>query len=275
MNPDAGSGNHDRDEMVARVERYAERVRVVDPKSWRVHRALKDGTEMIVAGGDGSVGMVARAVTGSSIPVHIIPTGTANNIAQSLGIVRRETNLDNVLSDWTLTGVNAIECGREIAIESVGCGAIAQLIRDEPDVDRSTLPAERKKLRQLIEEVPAFEYELTLDQATRRTGKAVLIEVLVMPQIGPRVVLARKATYAGATLAIVVVHANERERLTRFLGTQTGSRAMLRTIRATNVTITCDAPWHIDDDPRRARKRTLRLIPAGWRVFVPKKNAGA
>src|SRR5688572_33369957 len=49
--------------------------------------ALKKETDLIaVAGGDGTVARVARRVAGRGVPMAILPLGTANNIANSLGI---------------------------------------------------------------------------------------------------------------------------------------------------------------------------------------------
>src|SRR5687768_7439178 len=41
---------------------------------------------LVAAGGDGTVARAARALAGSAMPLAILPLGTANNIATSLGI---------------------------------------------------------------------------------------------------------------------------------------------------------------------------------------------
>ena len=52
-----------------------------------VRDALADGIQMmVVCGGDGTVSSVARAVIGTKATLGIIPTGTQNNVAFSLGI---------------------------------------------------------------------------------------------------------------------------------------------------------------------------------------------
>jgi len=40
---------------------------------------------VVVAGGDGTVGRVARRLAGRCIPMALLPCGTANNIARTLG----------------------------------------------------------------------------------------------------------------------------------------------------------------------------------------------
>jgi diacylglycerol kinase family enzyme len=50
-------------------------------------RALEAGAELIIcAGGDGTVAACARALAGTSVPLAIVPTGSANLTARALGI---------------------------------------------------------------------------------------------------------------------------------------------------------------------------------------------
>ena len=58
-----------------------------DPGYAQASRALEDGADLIVAaGGDGTVRMVALAVSGSHVPMAIVPAGTGNMLARNLGI---------------------------------------------------------------------------------------------------------------------------------------------------------------------------------------------
>src|SRR6185436_20576700 len=41
---------------------------------------------VVVAGGDGTVGEVARQLVGKGVPLAVLPLGTANNISRTLGI---------------------------------------------------------------------------------------------------------------------------------------------------------------------------------------------
>jgi diacylglycerol kinase (ATP) len=50
-------------------------------------QAVKDGYDIVIAmGGDGTLEAVMRGMVGRKTPMGIIPTGTQNNIAKSLGI---------------------------------------------------------------------------------------------------------------------------------------------------------------------------------------------
>ena len=52
-----------------------------------VQNALDDGIRMfVVCGGDGTIDAIAGALAGTKATLGIIPTGTQNNVALSLGI---------------------------------------------------------------------------------------------------------------------------------------------------------------------------------------------
>jgi diacylglycerol kinase family enzyme len=50
---------------------------------------LPDGlARLVVAGGDGSIGVVARTARNAGLPLAVLPTGTANDFATALGLPR-------------------------------------------------------------------------------------------------------------------------------------------------------------------------------------------
>src|SRR3954447_21201006 len=44
---------------------------------------------IVVAGGDGTVGKVARRMVGRGVPLGLLASGTANNVARTLGLLDR------------------------------------------------------------------------------------------------------------------------------------------------------------------------------------------
>src|SRR5687768_8947356 len=55
-------------------------------KGWK--KALAREADLVVAaGGDGTVAEVGRELSGTGVPLALLPGGTANNIARTLGIV--------------------------------------------------------------------------------------------------------------------------------------------------------------------------------------------
>ena len=96
--------------------------------------ALKKAADLIViAGGDGTVGRVIRRVADRGIPIALLPSGTANNIARSLEQVERP--FEELVRGWEKArrvkldvGVAKGPWGERNFIEGVGFGLFAGLL---------------------------------------------------------------------------------------------------------------------------------------------------
>src|SRR5262245_10848483 len=87
---------------------YDVRVQATNRKGWS--KALKKKAGLVaVAGGDGTVGKVARRLVGSGCPIAVLPLGTANNIAKSLGIHGQP--LWQLIREWKHAKEAALDAG--------------------------------------------------------------------------------------------------------------------------------------------------------------------
>ena len=105
-----------------------------------IERAVANpGDVVVVAGGDGTVGRVAKRFAGTDVPIAVIPTGTANNVARTLGLgveprraiaslasaVVRDVDL-GVVSETRALGAKVEEC----FLEGFGVGVFAYVIAE-------------------------------------------------------------------------------------------------------------------------------------------------
>lgn len=90
--------------------------------------ALQAGySYLVVAGGDGTVEGVAVGLLGTRVPLGIIPVGTYNNFARSLGVPEDwETACQGICKGVTRS-VAVAYCNGEPFFECVGCGLDAAL----------------------------------------------------------------------------------------------------------------------------------------------------
>src|SRR5688572_17124359 len=99
-NPDAGTSGHVTAAELRRIignAGYTTRYQSAKELDWP--RVLDAPTDIIaVAGGDGIVGRVAKRCVGRGTPIAVLPLGTANNIARSLGLT--DIPLDRLVDDW-------------------------------------------------------------------------------------------------------------------------------------------------------------------------------
>jgi diacylglycerol kinase (ATP) len=97
-------------------------------------QAVAAGTQLVVAvGGDGTVRACAEVLAGSAVPLAIVPAGTANLAARSLGLPRR---LDAALTA-ALTGrdrrIDLAVADNAISLSMAGIGVDASVVGGTPD----------------------------------------------------------------------------------------------------------------------------------------------
>ena len=86
-NVTAGDREHETEDLVSLLRRAGHEVSEFGKTKRDVARAIALYPDALaVAGGDGTVSKAAVALRGSTVPLVILPIGTANNIAQSVGV---------------------------------------------------------------------------------------------------------------------------------------------------------------------------------------------
>ena len=85
-NPKAGDRKHGKKQLMASLIRSGHQAfyHSIKERGWK--RAFKKPVDLIIAaGGDGTVHKTAWQIVDSGIPLAILPLGTANNLACTLG----------------------------------------------------------------------------------------------------------------------------------------------------------------------------------------------
>jgi diacylglycerol kinase (ATP) len=253
----------------------------------KVAPALRAGPELVaVAGGDGSVGKVAKEAARAGVPLAILPVGTANNIARTFGLHREPAELvagwhRGRLRDADLARVHAF--GEEHRfVEAFGLGAFARAMHAASgahgladDVD-DVLDRDRKLLRRVLNHAPADAYDISLD-GEELSGRYLMVAVMNIPFLGPRVQLAPDADPGDGLLDVVLVAEEHREALREHLAAlreDAAARAPALSVRrARRVTIGArDVPAHRDGkrEPDGGEVRVaIAVEPGALRLLVP------
>ncbi len=94
VNPQSGDGTAERTGLVGRAEAAGVRVVLLDGDRELVdlaREALDDGADALgVAGGDGTMAVVAAAAAEAGVPFVCVPAGTRNHFAMDLGLDRED-----------------------------------------------------------------------------------------------------------------------------------------------------------------------------------------
>jgi diacylglycerol kinase family enzyme len=260
-NKNAGDGVS-LDHIRASVEQHGHQlIRVVEGQS-HVRRLL-DGLPdvVVVAGGDGTVALAARLLAHRGIPLAILPLGTANNIAKSLGMT---PSIDDAIAGWETArpvgvdlGVVEGVVGRRHFAEAVGGGLIPTAIADmhsRSDGDR--LPARAKlagavrAMSEVLSRLRPREWMIVAD-GFRTTGEFLLVEVLNIRSIGPNLVLSAEADPSDGLFRVVMAGEDHRQEIARYLRDLRDGRdpapPSLTSQSARHVTLTGTTDIHVDD----------------------------
>jgi len=218
----------------------------------------------VIAGGDGTVSRLAPWLAARDIPFCILPFGTANNCAKTLG---QTDPVEVVVSNLHSASIRTVDLGtvtmplaQQIFIESVRIGLLAQLMiemreREKKKNSRNRLtPNERlsgavKYLRTLAKEYPEKTCELVLDDKIL-TGKFLLVEVANMGLIGPNLNLIPHVDPSDGAFEVVWIGLDQRTEFRDYLKElQNGAdlEPPVHTTRCHQILFReVDAPTHID-----------------------------
>ncbi len=99
-NPAAGNDAQiSANKLIRLIRKAGHKVKYFSSKDKGWKKALKKPCDIIaVAGGDGTVGRIARSLVDSRTPIVVLPMGTANNIATTLGLAGR--TVEDLVSGW-------------------------------------------------------------------------------------------------------------------------------------------------------------------------------
>jgi diacylglycerol kinase family enzyme len=251
---------------------------VVDLVSTRNDDAHQDlsGVDLVVAaGGDGTVRSAAAIVAGTPTPIAILPLGTANNIATSVGIGGEITDL---IASWHHARRVPFDLGYARSgsktwhvVEGAGAGLIPAGIAaaEQHQQSDSESPAQHPE-QEVASAVRVFYEVLDYLEPSRHTlrldGRMVtedllLCEILNIRSVGPNLVLSPGASPSDGFFNVVLAGVSHREDLRSYLEhLMSGHRAELSlpTYRARSVTI--DGWSHVHMDDERVNLGQLRSV---------------
>lgn len=285
-NPDAGSTDESCADEIANSIRAAGHSLVCQScRSAGWENALLEPADLIaVAGGDGIVGTVAKQVIGKPVPITILPMGTANNIASTLGLTGR--SIDDLVRGWASgrrirldVGLAQGPWGKRYFIEGLGLGLFTDVmfkLHVRHNVDLAHLNAPKEKLDSVVQIMthwldshPAYRLDLSIDRRDL-SGDYILFEAMNVRCIGPNLCIVEAGPPGDGLLDVVMAAADEKEQITQFLSDRlagAGGLPGLTVQQARHVHIECaDARVHIDDDlwpkdsfPRGASKFAIDI----------------
>ena len=230
-NPNAGDdGGATAGQLQALIREAGHDVRLQSVKRKNWPDTIRKRTDLVaVAGGDGTVGEVARKLVGKGIPIAVLPTGTANNISRTLGIV--DKSVLQLIPGWVSArwlhldaGIATGPWGTTHFIEGIGMGLFARAL---PRITRNRTMANLtgrdvkltyalQLMREHLDRGKPMKLSAVLD-GKDISGSYLLFEAMNTRYIGPNLFLAPHVAHGAGFLDIVSVAEKDRNKLARFL----------------------------------------------------------
>jgi diacylglycerol kinase (ATP) len=231
---------------------------------------------VVVAAGDGTIGDVASELVGSATALGIVPIGTMNNLARSLGVplgiddacaligmgTTRHIDVGRVLSNSSAHAEYFVECA------GVGLSAIGALAGQSFEKRRWRLIP--RALRRFVEaKLGSMRVEIdgTIIEASTR-----IVTVSNAPLMGNNMLAAPGAKMDDGLLDVQIYDGMGNPALVKhFMAASSGSPEDLKTYRARRVRITTEEPILTNSDmditPQR-RMIEIEVVPRALSMIV-------
>lgn len=243
-NPTAGIAGNTKDEIIELIANAGFTTKYVstDDEDWESF-SKNEMDVIFLAGGDGTVRKLASVLIDKNmcdrhIPIYLLPMGTANNIATSLGIFKKI----NTVSLKNEKEIQKFTCGKlkgvkdeNFFLEGVGFGVFPELIRQMKDTGKEDeTPDEKLKrtLRVLLETVKEFKAKKAKIKADglKIKGTFLLVELMNIKYIGPNLEFAPNANVEDDFLDLVLIPEEKRKAFVEYVESLINETSQFRDI---------------------------------------------
>jgi len=266
-NPTAGDNDFSEKELVKLIEAEGFKCEYASVKEDGWDNFKTETDFLIIAGGDGTVRRVAKALMkrkrlDKQYPIALLPHGTANNIATALQITGEAKE---IAKTWHNEHLQPFDIGKiyglgedRFFLEGFGYGVFPRLMKVMGKIEEEIGDSVEEKLKAAL----AVLYDIVLNydakeckiiaDGVEHTGKYLMVEVMNIRSIGPNLVLAPSADPGDGELEVVLIPETQREKFEAFILSQINGgedEFKFTTIRAKNIELSWGGKdLHIDDE---------------------------
>jgi len=250
-------------------------------------QAVKDGYDVVIAmGGDGTIGVVIRGIAGSKVRLGIIPAGTQNDIAASLGIPEDLKAACALIAagptrKLDLGQISTRKNKKFVFFMVAAIGLTATLY---PDVNKATegkWGSMKDALMTLLKNKPTPTVSLTLDDESKIEVESMVVTVANTPVSGAKNMVAPDASMEDGLLDIAVYPDFTKAELVSYFvrsaHEKTPPDGRIQRYRARKIEVRTSPKLDIAAEGILLGKGSARIkvLPGALRVIAPQPGAGA
>jgi len=240
-------------------------------------------TDIIIAGGDGTVNGVVNAFKDVNVQFGILPLGSGNGLAFTAGIPRNINSALQIIFNGKSELTDAFTINNHFACMLCGLGFDAQVAHDfAADPNRGLITYIKQSIKNFFSATTyAFKIEIANEEFET---EAFFISIANSNQFGNNVTIAPKASITDGLLDIVIV--TKQNKLSVLLQTlrQVGGYNTLiekeianshasiiyfqtEALQIKNLSL---APMHIDGDPSETPEElNVKILKKCFRLIIP------
>lgn len=269
-NPKAGEGEYTHKKLSRLINRAGYDCSYSSTKKEGWDKIKSGEADMIVvAGGDGTVRKVAKVVLEKRMPLALLPLGTANNIAKTLGISGKP---EEVIESWENATLKPFDVGRIYGLkkqagfflEGMGYGVFPRLMKEmkRKEHELSDSPEENLRiawetLHDIILNSKARFCKISLDGADY-SGKFLLAEVMNTQSIGPNLNLTPVGDPSDGEFEVILISERQRDEFAAYVHNKLHGieqPPIFNVLKAKNLDIYWEGKLlHIDDEIVQLKK---------------------
>ncbi|HEY2722780.1 MAG TPA: diacylglycerol kinase family protein [Chitinophagaceae bacterium] len=265
-NPTAGNEDHSKEKLIKLLEKNGFETRYSSMKEdWK---QLDEKVDFIVAaGGDGTIRKITkqlldRKLSEKTWPIALLPLGTANNVAQTLGI---HGSPEEIIQSWNDAEIKKFDVGRienlpgaSFFLESFGYGLFPYLIKKMQKIDAKDIDHPEIELRTALETFheSIFSYEpkyctMKIDEIDH-SGKFLLVEIMNTRLMGPNLFLSPNGDPGDGEFEIILIHEKSKEKLASYISDKLNGKETsyhFEQLKGRNISISWEGTHlHVDDE---------------------------
>jgi len=267
-NPDAGEGEASKRELLNKIESQGFKCSYSSTKQFRWENIETEDIDLLIlAGGDGTVRKVAEELLSRKAiekrpPIGLLPFGTANNIAKTLGL---DASTGELIEGWRAGTSKKFDVGKiegldkpAFFLEGFGYGLFPRLMQQMKKQKKNNISDPKEKmqtalelLHDLIIEAPVKKCKLQIDDIDY-SGEFLLVEVMNIRSIGPNLYLAPDADPGDGEFDVVLITENQRKALAEYVRKKIDGKEVqfdFPLLKAKDLQIFWDGKHvHVDDE---------------------------
>jgi diacylglycerol kinase (ATP) len=237
-------------------------------------------TDVVIAGGDGTISTIVASIKDLPVNIGIIPRGSGNGLALAAGISTDVNKALDIIFNGTAHRVDAFLINDHFSCMLSGIGFDAQVAHE---FDRERKRGLKKYIQltlKNLQRIKTYRFAIKAKEADLKL-KAYFISIANSNQFGNQFTIAPKASLQDGLLDIVAVEKTNiffvlmrilwHIRFGKFTGDFTKRRGItyFQTAELT-ITNTDNAPFHIDGDGKpTASSFYIKVLPAAYSLLVP------